>query len=254
MSLTKSNTMKLKAWALVMVLLVPVLHSMDAEARERQRAGNWQTSKGGSGSWQGSVVRERGSINRESSWQNANGRSGSATLNRERDRAAGTWSSGREVTRGNGESASWRKSGQKTETGAVVHGEGSNFRGQEVNMDRTLTRNDDGSRSVETIRTNETTGKSMTSEKTVTPTDSGWSSSGSYASSTGKSGTTSGSLTRTDSGFARSQSATNSEGQTASREVEVMRADGSATRSVTATGFNGEVHSREVILTPTPAP
>lgn len=250
----KRNPTKLNVLMLTMVLLVPALHSLDAEARERQRSGGWQTSKGGSGTWQGTATRERGSLNRESTWQNANGRSGSATLNRERDRAAGTWSSEREVTRGNGESASWRKSGQKTETGAVVHGEGTNFRGQAVNMDRTLTRNDDGSRSIETIRTNESTGKNLTSEKTVTPTDSGWSSSGSYSSSTGKSGTTAGSLTRTDSGYARSQSATNSEGQTASREIDVTRADGSATRSVTTTGFNGETRSHEVTLTPIRTP
>lgn len=254
MNLTKSNTMKLKALALAVVLSVPALHSVGAEARERQRAGTWQTNQGGSGSWQGSVLRERGSVSRESSWQNANGRSGSAMLNRERDLAAGTWSSAREVTRSNGDTASWHKSGQKTETGAVVHGEGTNFRGQAVTMDRTLTHNDDGSRAIETIRTNEFNGKSLTSDKTVTPTHSGWSSSGSYSSSTGKSGTTAGSLTRTDSGYARSQSATNSEGQTASRDVAVTRAEGSATRNVTTTGFNGEKRSHEVTLTPIHAP
>jgi hypothetical protein len=197
-------------------------------------------------------VRERGSLSRDTSWQNANGRSGSATLDRTRDREAGTWSSERSATRGNGDTATWSKSGQKTDTGAVVHGEGSNFRGQDVSMDRSITKNDDGSRSVETTRLNETTGKTLTTDKTVTPTADGYSSSGSYTTGSGKSGTTSGSLTRTDSGYSRSNSATNSEGQTANHSIEVNHADGSVTRTVTGTRFDGETRTHSTTVTPNP--
>jgi hypothetical protein len=239
-------TLAALAGVLVMTTFLP---TGDAAARERQRAGTWQNSQGGSGTWQRNSSRERGSLTRDTTWQNANGREGSASLNRQRDREAGTWSSERSVTRGNGDSASWNKSGQKTDTGAVVHGEGTNFRGQEVSMQRSITRNDDGSRSVTTSRVNETTGKSLTSDKTVTPTENGWTSSGSYTT-----GSTAGSLSRTEDGYVRDHSVTNSAGQTASRAVDVTRADGSATRTVTTTGFDGETRSRSTTFTPTPAP
>lgn len=234
------------------LVLASTLHAGDAAARERMRSGTWQNSHGGSGTWQRNTVRERGSLSRDTTWQNANGRSGSASLDRSYNREAGTWSSERSVTRGNGDTATWSKSGQKTDTGAVVHGEGTNFRGQDVSMDRSITKNDDGSRSVETTHVNETTGKSLATDKTVTPTENGWTSSGSYTTGSGKTGTTSGSLTRTDDGYARSRSATNSEGRTASRTVDVTHADGSATRSVTTTGFDGEAHSHSTTVTPTP--
>lgn len=241
--------------ALIGVLAVSsLLQAGSAEARGHLRAGTWQNSYGGSGSWQRNTTRQPGSLNRETAWQNANGRSGSATLQRERDRAAGAWSSARSVTRGNGDTATWNKSGQKTETGAVVHGQGTNFRGQDVSMDRAITKNEGGSRSVQTTRVNETTGNSLATEKTVTKSEDGLSSSGSYTTGSGRSGTSSGSLARTEDGYTRSQSATNGDGQTASHTVDITHADGSATRTVTTTGFNGETHSHSTTVTPTPAP
>lgn len=234
------------------LILAFTLHAADAEARERNRSGTWQNSHGGSGTYQRNTVRERGSLSRDTSWQNANGRSGSSSLDRGWDREAGTWLSDRSMTRGNGDTAAWSKSGQKTDTGVLVHGEGTNFRGQDVSMDRSITRNDDGSRAVETTRINEATGKSLTTDKTVTPTENGWASSGSYTTGSGKSGTTQGSLTRTDSGFTRSNSATNSEGQTANRTVDMTHGEGSGTRTVTSTGFAGETHSHSTTVTPNP--
>jgi hypothetical protein len=249
------NTFKPTMAALAGVLIVTsLLQAGNAEARQRQRSGTWQNSHGGSGTYQRNTAREPGSLSRESAWQNANGRSGSSTLQRERDRQAGSFSSERSVTRGNGDTATWNKSGQKTDTGAVVHGEGTNFRGQDVNMDRSITKNDDGSRSVQTTRVNETTGRSLATDKTVTPTENGFTSSGTYITGSGKSGTTSGSLMRTEDGMVRNQSATNSDGQTASRTVDLTHADGSATRAVTTTGFDGETHSHSITVTPTPAP
>lgn len=234
------------------LVLSSVLHAGDAAARERSHSGTWQNSHGGSGTYQRHTERERGSLARDTTWQTSNGRSGSATLDRSWDRETGTGSSSRSVTRANGDTATWNKTGQKTDSGAVVHGEGTNFRGQEVSMDRTLTRNDDGSRSVEATRVNETTGKRLSTEKTVTPTENGWTSSGSYTTGSGKTGTTQGSLTRTDDGYTRASSATNSDGQTATRTVEVTHADGSTTRSVSTTGFNGETHTHSTTVTPAP--
>lgn len=234
------------------LVLASALHANDADARERSGSGAWRNSHGGSGSYQHHTVRERGSLARDTSWQRAHGRSGSATLERSRDRATGTGSSSRSVTRANGDAATWNTTGQRTDSGAVVHGEGTNFRGQDVSMDRTLTQNDDGSRSVETTRVNEITGKRIATDKTVTPTENGWTSSGRYATGSGKTGTTQGSLTRTDDGFTRAGSATNSEGQTASRTVDVTHADGSTTRSVSTTGFNGETHTHSTTVTPVP--
>ena len=246
-------TMKPIAAAVVGALvLVSTLHAGDADARERSRSGTWQNSHGGSGSYQRNTVRERGSLSRDTTWQNANGRSGSASLDRSHDREAGSWSSGRSVTRGNGDTASWNKTGQKTDTGAVVHGEGINFRGQDVIRDRSITKNDDGSRSVETTRVNETTGKSLGTETTVTRTNDGWSSAGSYTTGSGKTGTTAGSLTRTDTGYARTNSATTRAGQTASRDIDVTHADGSVTRTVTGTGFDGETRTHSTTVTPIP--
>lgn len=232
------------------LVLASTLHAGTADARERSRT--WQNSHGGSGIYQRNTVREHGSMSRDTSWQNANGRSGSSSLDRARDHEAGTWLSERNVKRGNGDTASWSKSGQKTDTGAVVHGEGRNFRGQDVSMDRTITQNDDGSRSVETTRVNETTGKSLTTDKTVARTEDGYSSTGSYATGSGKTGTTAGSLMRTDTGYTRSNSATNSEGQTANRTVDMSRDDGSVSRTVTGTGFDGETRMRSTTLSPLP--
>lgn len=246
-------TMKRIAAALAGALvLASTLHAGDADARERSRSGTWQNSHGGSGSYQRNTVRERGSLSRDTAWQNANGRSGSTSLDRTRDREAGTWSSNRSATRGNGDTATWSKSGQKTDTGAVVHGEGTNFRGQDVSMDRSITKNEDGSRSVETSRVNETTGKSLTTDKTVTRTEVGWSSSGSYTTGSGKTGTTAGSFTRTEDGYARDRSMTNSDGQTASRSIDATHADGSVTRTVTGTGFDGETRTHSTTVTPNP--
>ena len=135
-----------------MLLAASLLTVGSAEARKRQGGGSWQNNRGGSGTYQRHTTREPGSLSRETGWQNADGRSGAASLNREHNREAGAWSSDRSVTRGNGDTATWSKSGQKTDTGAVVHGEGTNFKGQEVSMDRAITKNDDGSRSVETTR------------------------------------------------------------------------------------------------------
>jgi hypothetical protein len=243
------------ALALMGGLLAGTLMSAPAaEARERQGGGSWQNSRGGSGTYQRHTAREPGSLDRETRWQNANGRSGAASLNREHNREAGTWSSNRSVTNGNGNTATWNKSGQKIDSGAVVHGEGTNFRGQDVSMDRAISKNDDGSRSVETTRVNATTGKSLTTDKTVTPTTDGYASTGSYTTGSGKTGTTSGNLVRTDSGTTRTNSLTTSERQTASRVMDVMRTDGSATRTVTSTGFNGEVHTHSTTVTPEPTP
>ena len=237
-----------------MLLAASLLTVGSAEARERQGSGSWQNSGGGSGTYQRHTTREPGSLSRETGWQNAGGRSGASSLNRERNRKAGSWSSDRSMTRGNGDTATWSKSGQKTDSGAVVHGEDTNFKGQAVSMDRAVTKNDDGSRSVETTRLNETTGKSLTTDKAVTPTTDGYASSGSYTTGSGKTGTTSGSLTRTDSGFTRSNSLTTSEGVTASRVLDVTHADGSATRTVTTTGFGGETHTHSTSVTPEPMP
>ncbi|WP_310447059.1 hypothetical protein [Thiobacillus sp.] len=243
------------ALALMGGLLAGALMSAPAaEARERQGGGSWQNSRGGSGTYQRHTAREPGSLNRETSWQHADGRSGASSLNRERNREAGSWSSDRSVTRGNGDTATWSKTGQKTDSGAVVHGEGTNFKGQDVSMDRAISKNDDGSRSVETTRLNETTGKSLSTDKTVTPTADGYVSTGSYTTGSGKTGTTSGSLVRTDSGTTRTNSLTTSEGQTAGRVMEVTHADGSATRTLTSTGFNGETHTHSTTVTPAPAP
>lgn len=222
----------------------------NANAFERHRSGAWQNSRDGSGTVQRDSVRTRKTLDRNTNWTNANGGSGSSQLHRERDPQAGTWASNRSVTNARGQTATWNKSGQKTETGATVHGEGSNFRGQEVSMDRSITNNGDGTHSVDSTWTNETTGKSLSTDKTISKTETGYASSGSYTTSGGQSGTTSGSLTRTEDGYTRSSSLTSSGGQTASKDVEVIVEEGSATRSVTTTGLNGQTNTRSATYTP----
>lgn len=84
-------------------------------------------------------------------------------------------------------------------------------------------------------------GKTLTVDRDVTKTDTGYSSSGTFTNSNGKTITTSSDITKTADGRVVNTTATNAAGATATRDATVVRQDGVMTKNVSQTGFNGKL-------------
>ncbi|NJM12921.1 MAG: hypothetical protein HC889_14555 [Synechococcaceae cyanobacterium SM1_2_3] len=104
--------------------------AISVEARDFHRQGSYQGSRGGSGSFQQQIHRERGSTQRDVQWQGQNG-SGNAQLQRRWDRETGMASGNRSVTRADGSTASrsWTST-READGGRSVSGTRTGFGGQ----------------------------------------------------------------------------------------------------------------------------
>jgi hypothetical protein len=241
-----------KIFAGILNLAVLAAISLDVQAVERHHEGSYVRGNGQGGTYSRDVVREKGQRSATTNWTNNQGGQGSATHERTWNKDTGTRTSSRSATRPNGKTATWNKESQKTDTGRTAHGEGTNFRGQEVNMDRTVTKNGDGTRSVDSTWTNETTGKSVNIDKTVTKTDDGRISTGTYTTGAGNTGTVSGSTTHDgQGGTTHTNTFTNQDGENRTHTTTVDRSGTGATRSTSVTGFDGETRSRTLTNSPT---
>ncbi len=237
----------------ILTLAIATLPALDAAAKERVKHGDYKRGNGQQGTYERRVNKERGQRSSSTEWTNAQGGQGSAHHERTWDKASGTGSSSSAVTRPNGSTATFDKSTQKTEDGHSTQGQGTNFRGQDVTMDRAVTNNGDGTRDVNATYTNQETGKSMTVDKTISNTENGTASSGTYSTGAGKTGTVSGSTNHEGGVSTRNTTFTDdATGAVRSQDVEVDRTGPGTTRSATVTNQQGETKTRQLSTAPTP--
>ena len=195
--------------------------AVSVEARDFHRQGSYQGSRGGSGSFQQQIHRERGSMQRDIQWQGQNG-SGNAQLQRCWDRQTGMASGNRSATRADGSTASrsWTST-READGGRSVSGTRTGFGGQTSSYAGTRQRNGEG----------------------------GISQSGTVTRANGNTATVQSTATRTANGWNRSGTGTTAAGQTYGRDVSVTHEDHSATRTVTVTPPTEDARSRTSMIT-----
>ena len=224
--------------AVILIAAVP------AEAKGRQKSGSYSTSGGKSGTFQRSVNREsRGNVSKNTSWTNQDGQSGSKTRSRTWDKDSGTGTYERSFSGADGKERYASGTIAKTDTGFTSTGTRTNASGETLDVNRTVTRNEDGTVSVNKVVTNDE-GENRTVNKTVTKTEDGRTVTGDYTGFSGNSGTFEKSVSRKDGVKTVSSSAVNAEGETASRLKTVTKDDGAVTREVTTTNFEGDTNTQ----------
>lgn len=216
-----------------------VIPTSDAGERE----GGYWTGRGGTGTYRQKVEREPGHYKRSTTWQGKRG-SGSKDVERRWDRGTGTAETKHSMTRADGKSAEWRRSGARNPDGSVTQqGSGTDFQGRDVTMDRRIEKTGDRSWKALSTHSRED-GKSVTTEQTIQRTEEGITRDGTYITGEGRSGTLQSSTSRTDTGWKKQQTYTGQDGKTFDRAVSYDRTEDGVTRNVTVTGPDGETRER----------
>lgn len=231
--MARKRFLDLSATTIVVLLLLHV----DVFAGERSRSGSYQGRRTG-GTWQQQIHRTRGHSDRSATWQNERGQ-GSRMTERKWNREAGTGSYASTTNRANGRHTSREGTVTRTGEGAyAVEGTRTTAKGTVIDVDKTLVRNPDGSRSLHSVYTGPE-GQSRTVDSALQKTGTGRSLSGTYSTSGGKSGSFASDVTRTESGVVKDQSRTNQDGQTWGRSMDRSREGSTVTRDVTVTDPHG---------------
>lgn len=133
-----------------LIILSVIGFSYTASAEERNRSGSYQTERG-SGSWQNKVNRDgKGNLSGETNWQNQRGE-GSSVRNRNFDSETSTGTSSRVTTNAQGNTATTEKSftGNQDGTGGTLSGSRTGYSGATQDINKTYTKNEDGSVTVD---------------------------------------------------------------------------------------------------------
>jgi hypothetical protein len=222
------------AAALCMLVFVVV----DASAGGRVRSGSYQGRRS-SGTWQQSVERAPGQVQRSTTWQNQRGQ-GSRVSSKDWNKESGTGSYSSTTTRANGQTAS--RQGTVTREGRgvyIVDGSRTGPNGKVTRVDRAVTRNSEGATSVHSVFTG-AEGKSKSIDSTILRTEDGRTVTGTYATSGGKSGTFDSTVHRTENGLVKEQSRTNQDDKTWQREISRTYQDNAVNRQVIVTSPLGQ--------------
>lgn len=252
--------MKKVIWFGLLAVVFSFALSFPAEAKERKRSGSYSNSEGKSGTFERTVSRDgQGNVSKSRTSTNQDGKTATRSKERtwDKETKTGTYNSSSTGPHGAQRSASGTIT--KTDTGFTSTGTRVNAKGETSSVNRTVTKNEDGTVLVNKVVTN-AAGESRTMDKTITKTEDGRSVTGSYSSTDGKSGTFQKDVSRADGVKTVSSSVTNQDGQTATHQATVTHADGTITRNVTNAGFDGQTVTKTqtatvgpVVTTETPA-
>lgn len=183
-----------------------------ATAFAKDRAGNYQTSTGKSGTYQQNTTRQPGQTNKSLNWQNQNGQTGSRVTQKK-----------------------WNAE-NKTASSLTAYDLPS---GKSVIVDRSVSFNKGTGVSIENTATTGS-GKTISTQSNFQKTDNGITGSGSYSLGSGKTGTYETSSKIVDGKLVSEQSLTNSSGKTIEHTAQTGLSNGTLTRYDYVTGPGGK--------------
>lgn len=212
--------------------------------RAGSAAGTYTNRAGQTGTWQKNVERGNGTVNKNLKWNNPQGGQGASQVQRSWDRSTGTGSSTRTTTNAQGQTATTNKTYTKNEDGSrTVQTTRTGFNGKTTTSDKVYTRNPDGTISINKTVTGPN-GGTVNTNSVVTKTDDGWTRQGTYTDSRGGYGTYTQTGTKTDDGHTVDTTVTNGQGQTWNRSADYTHdGEGNFGKAVTQTNPRGETRS-----------
>jgi hypothetical protein len=191
----------------------------------------------------GALAANAREINRSGSFQNSRGNSG--TFEQTIDRQPGQYS--RITTTSGGKTATVDRTAARNGNTVTVDGSRTGFDGKTSDWNKTITRNGYGTATVKGQYTRQN-GNTIDTSSTVTKTSNGHTTAGTYSTSTGKSGNYSIEVVNADGSRTKTESVTGADGKTATRVVTTDKDGNTIDRTVATTGPNGqtETHSGSV--------
>jgi hypothetical protein len=238
------------------LLLLSLATSTWAGQRNRDNSGTYQTGRG-QGTWQRNKEGGQGYQNNSTTWQNERGtgtRNQEATWNREDGAAQSTI----QTQTAQGKTATINKEASRTgENSYETSFERTGVHGEQSSGTKSVTKNEDGSRSIDGTYTTQK-GNTVETKSSAVKTDSGLVKMGTYSTSNGKTGDFN-TVVNKESGLTiRSNSLTTSEGKTVSQTATTTLVDGAANHSVITVGPQGQSQTKTGTATinpkPTPTP
>lgn len=241
-----------KMGALAMSAALVVVFAAEADARERRRTGSFQGSNGISGKFEQNVIRDRGTLQRNTVIQGQNG----GTFQRQRNRQVNKETQSIDTTivnQGpNGNQRIVNQNTRRNEDGSITtdrYSSGTGGFGAEGT--RTYVPNGDGTGGSVSGSYENNRGRSLDWQGTINRDENGVTRQGDYQAGNGNSGTYTGSFTPTDNGFTRSQTFTNQDGVTRGRDITGAWDPDTRTytKTITATDAQGEQRTRSIDVT-----
>ena len=229
------------------------------------RSGNYQSLRGGYGTFNQSVTRAPGSADGSTTWTNRWGGNGTHTFANQWNRSTGTGTHDSTTTYADGKTSSSQGDWTKTGTGAANYtGTHTGVNGLTTDVSKSVT-DANGVKTVDSTYTNPTTDKSSTVDKTITGSNGSKQVDTTATGPNGKTATSDQAYTKTSDGFNQTGTVTGASGKTSTDARTVTYtpdSNGQTTRTAngSVTGPNGkttpfgntETYTKTV--TPTPAP
>jgi len=186
----------------------------------------------------GALAANAREINRSGSYQNSRGQSG--TFAQTIDRQPGQYS--RVTTLGDGKTATVDQTTARVGNTATVDGSRTGFDGKTSSWNNTITANGNGTASVNGQYTRQN-GNTIDTSSTVTKTSDGRTTAGTYSTSTGKSGNYSIDVVNADGTHTKTENITGADGKTVTRVVTTDRDGNTIDRTATTTGPDGKTET-----------
>jgi hypothetical protein len=186
----------------------------------------------------GALAANAREFNRSGTYQNSRGKSG--TFAQTIDRQPGQYS--RVTTAGDGKIATVNQTAARSGNTATVTGSRTGFDGKTSDWNNTVTANGNGTASVNGQYTRQN-GNTVDTGSTVAKTSDGHTTAGTYSTSTGKSGNYSIDVMNADGTHTKTESATGADGKTVTRAVITDKDGNTIDRTATATGPNGKTET-----------
>jgi hypothetical protein len=177
-------------------------------------------------------------FNRSGSYQNSRGYAG--TFAQTIDRQPGQYS--RVTTLGDGKTATVNQTVTRDGSTSTVDGSHIGFDGKTSDWNNTITANGNGTASVNGQYTRQN-GNTIDTSATVTKTSDGHTTAGNYSTSTGKTGTFDTTVVNSDGTRTKTETIVGANGQTVGRIIETTRDDNTIDSTATATGPNGKTET-----------
>jgi hypothetical protein len=185
----------------------------------------------------GTLAANAREINRAGSYQNSRGKSG--TFEQKIDRQPGQYS---RVTTADGKTAMVDQTVTRNGNTATVDGSRTDFDGKTSSWNNTITANDNGTASVNGQYTRQN-GNTIDTGATVTKISDGHTTAGNYSTSTGKTGFFDTIVVNSDGTRTKTEIIVGANGQTVGRIIETTKDGNTLDRTATTTGPNGKTET-----------